>query len=239
MDIKKTFIVLADISGYTKFVKLHKLSVIHAEQIINELIESIIRTSQHPLILNKLEGDAVLFYAVSHGNPQMAQDILQQIDRFFDAFRTRERELVSECGLCACRACKQADQLRLKAILHYGDVLFKQIGRLEEIAGEEVIRAHRLLKNSIHSSEYILLSNAFYQLSGKMDDKSPEHRIEDCEGLGELKVVVYYPLAKENGGRAINLWDKVKMLVKIERYSVKRLFWKPSMRYFNLEQAQA
>ena len=36
MELKKVFIILADISGYTKYIQFHKFDLIHAELIINE-----------------------------------------------------------------------------------------------------------------------------------------------------------------------------------------------------------
>jgi hypothetical protein len=86
MDMKKIFLVLVDISGYTRFMKLHKMSLIHAEGIITQLLESVIQTSEFPLIAHELEGDAV----------SMARDISQQMLRLFDAFKVKEAELPSD-----------------------------------------------------------------------------------------------------------------------------------------------
>lgn len=58
MQVKKAFLVLVDISGYTKFIRLHKASLIHAEKIISELLESVIQCSRPPLVLNKLQIEA-------------------------------------------------------------------------------------------------------------------------------------------------------------------------------------
>ena len=63
MKLRRSHLILVDISGYTQFIRLHRMSVIHAEHIITELLECVIDASSHPLILNKLEGDAALFYA--------------------------------------------------------------------------------------------------------------------------------------------------------------------------------
>ncbi|MEE8396560.1 MAG: hypothetical protein V3S29_10935 [bacterium] len=49
METQYAFIVLADISGYTKFVKMHRFSLIHAEQIISDLLETVVQQSQSPL----------------------------------------------------------------------------------------------------------------------------------------------------------------------------------------------
>src|SRR4051794_8602610 len=106
MKIKPTAIVIADISGYTSFVRQHGTSLLHAEQIITDLLETIIETSAHPLTLNKLQGDSALFYA-SVDDPSevslMTQDVLRQTNAFFERFYTKERELLA-CRLCLCDA---------------------------------------------------------------------------------------------------------------------------------------
>ena len=69
----------------------------------------------------------------------------------------------------------------------------KRVRQFEELAGEDVIIIHRLLKNSIDQKEYILITDNFYQLSGNGIDGTPDVRTEHCEGIGDIKVVAYYP----------------------------------------------
>lgn len=42
MEIKRVALVLVDISGYTRFMKLHAMSLLHVESIITELLEAVI-----------------------------------------------------------------------------------------------------------------------------------------------------------------------------------------------------
>ena len=72
MQAQKVFLVLLDISGYTRFIMFHKISLIHAERIIDELLESVIAEAHPPLVLQEVEGDAVYFYAISDGSREMA-----------------------------------------------------------------------------------------------------------------------------------------------------------------------
>ncbi len=44
--LKQIFIILVDISGYTNFIRMHKVSLLHAEKIIGELMESILDASK-------------------------------------------------------------------------------------------------------------------------------------------------------------------------------------------------
>jgi Protein of unknown function (DUF2652) len=243
MELINAFIVLIDISGYTKFIRMHKVSLIHAEGIISELLESVIDASSHPLILNKLQGDAALFYAPSDGRRETAREILRQIEGFFGAFAAREKKLISECSLCSCDACLKVGQLKLKAIAHHGEVAVKQIKQFTEIAGEDVILAHRLLKNTVNKGEYILLSKTLDELSGGINGRVPDHRREECEGVGAVDVVVYYPESDTGSDAAAvrsetSIWDKLRMALKLEGLLVKRLVTKPARKFDGLARSQ-
>ena len=61
--LRPVALVLADIGGYTRFIRLHALSVVHAQEIVTELLEAVIDRAEHPLRLNKLEGDAAFLSA--------------------------------------------------------------------------------------------------------------------------------------------------------------------------------
>ncbi len=121
-----------------------------------------------------------------------AHDILRQATAFFDAFHEKERALIA-CDTCRCEGCNHIAELRLKAFLHVGEVAIKKIRQFEELAGENVILIHRLLKNTIPAKEYILLTEQFYALSGGLGDSPLETRTEEAEGLGPVGVRVYYP----------------------------------------------
>ena len=75
MVIKEVVMVLLDISGYTKFLTMHKTSMLHAELIISKLLESVIVASEHPLTLNKLEGDAAFLYAKTEDDNKATAEI--------------------------------------------------------------------------------------------------------------------------------------------------------------------
>ena len=151
MEIKRLVLVLVDISGYTNFIKMHTMSLLHAEAIVTDLLEAVIDHAEYPLTLSKLEGDAAFLYAKLDDEGEAgaaARDILNQVTEFFEAFRAKERALIA-CDVCRCDACDNIEQLKLKAFLHVGETVIKQIRQFEELAGENVILIHRLLKNSI------------------------------------------------------------------------------------------
>ena len=62
MAIQPTFLLIADIAGYTRFMKFHQASLAHAQDIVAQLLEAVIDATQPHLKLAKLEGDAAFFY---------------------------------------------------------------------------------------------------------------------------------------------------------------------------------
>ncbi|MEA2009005.1 MAG: DUF2652 domain-containing protein [Chloroflexota bacterium] len=192
MQIKEIILVIVDISGYTQFIRANKTSILHAEEIISELLEVVIEQSAYPLELNKLEGDAVLMYAETKGNAAAAsQDVMRQVQTFFGLFHSKTKELAKDRSSCPCEACQRIRDLRLKVVLHSGDVIFKQIRQFEELAGEDVILIHRLLKNGISADEYILMTERFYKLAQAGIDKQLESREEIYSNFGSIKLRVW------------------------------------------------
>ena len=192
METKEIILVIADISGYTQFIKENKTSALHAEEIISQLLEVVIEKSSYPLVLNKLEGDAVLMYAETKGNvSEASRDVLNQVETFFTLFHTKVKKLAKDVASCPCGACQHIGDLRLKVVLHYGDVIFKQIRQFEELAGEDVILIHRLLKNNISTSEYVLMTESFYKAAKVSMDRQVEVWEETYAGFGNIKSRVW------------------------------------------------
>lgn len=195
MEIKVVYLLLADISGYTRFVKIHRASILHAEEIVTELMEAVLDAASPPLILNKLEGDAAFLYApATTETPEESGAIFQQVWGLFQAFKTRQQALIKAGeGGCFCEACCNIGELKLKAILHYGQAVIKQVHQQEELAGKEVILAHRLLKNSLGTREYVLTTEDFYKLGSPNNPNISEDHWEKYDDLGSIKVRVFYP----------------------------------------------
>lgn len=235
MSIQPTCLVLADISGYTHFVRQPQLSLLHAEEIITELLEAVIDGAANPLHLNKLEGDAALMFARYDG-PAAVQDVVNQAERFFGIFRARRAQLIAAGhGGCGCEACTGIARLHLKIVVHTGDVLLKKIRQFEELAGEPVILAHRLLKNSIVADEYLLLTEITRSLIGKAPG---EARTEHCEDFGPQAVHAYYPehASARNHAGANALMAKLQAMRLSLRARWHRLV-RPGRRYRHLAQS--
>jgi class 3 adenylate cyclase len=236
MEQRSVFLVLIDISGYTRFTKLHRLSAMHAEQIVSDLLESIIKRSRHPLVVHEILGDSVNFFAYADGGREAAIEVRRQVADIFDAFRLREGELISDCSLCVCQACVNVGKLHLKAVLHYGQAVFTNIAGFRKIAGEDVIMAHRLLKNSVPEREYVLETEAFHEMAGASPGVKQEARTEHYEDLGEVRIRVSY-LSDQSGpakGTRRSLMSKLRMSLRNDVYYLKRLFGRPERPFQNL-----
>lgn len=194
MELKHVALAIADIGGYTRFIRLHKTTLLHAEEIISQLLETIVDRASFPLTLNKLEGDAALLYAeMGETEAAAARDIAHQVTAFFSAFHEKIKQLSGDRANCPCDACQHILDLRLKAVLHHGVVAIRKIRQFEELTGEDVILAHRLLKNSVAKPEYILMSASFHRLAGDLAGYSGESGEEICDGLGRINTVVFSP----------------------------------------------
>lgn len=186
---------IADISGYTRFIVMHRSSVVHAEQIVSELMETVTRQAAFPLKLHKLEGDAAFLVAeVSGPMGEAANDVMRQVVAFMAAFQDKKKQLFDKSiGGCACTACQTIETLGLKTVVHSGTVIEKDVGGLTELAGEPVIVAHRLLKNSIEDNNYILASDAVaLKLTFRPYPNAKTFR-EKIEDVGSVDVTAYYP----------------------------------------------
>jgi hypothetical protein len=185
-------LILADISGYTRFMTANVTTLAHSQLAITELLETIIRQVEIPLRVAKLEGDAVFLYAIREGGwPEARERIRARLVTFFETFAKRLSAL-ADSPLCSCEACKQIGHLRLKVIAHAGEALLHRVAGFEELAGVDVILAHRLLKNSVAGNEYLLMTEPAWRELGLPGDPAVERSRERTD-LGEVPIVVWRP----------------------------------------------
>jgi uncharacterized protein DUF2652 len=69
MSVERGLLFIADIGGDTRFMKLHEMSLAHAQDHIARLLEAVIEASP-TLKLIELEGDAAFFYRPLSGDFQ-------------------------------------------------------------------------------------------------------------------------------------------------------------------------
>lgn len=187
---ERVVLLIADISGYTDFMLANEKSLEHSHIIIAELIQTILNEIQLPLTLAKLEGDAVFLYAVKdEAFAARAEDLGARVLRFFNVFSHKVAELTLS-SFCKCGACTNIEKLKLKVIVHSGRCALYEIANLTELSGVDVIVVHRLLKNSVGLSEYVLLTEAAQQ-----DLRLPLTLLskgqEQYDGIGIVPTYVY------------------------------------------------
>lgn len=189
----RSYLVVVDISGYTRFITERTLSLSHAEQVITDLINAVLDQARDPMVLNKLEGDAaLLFRETAAGDLDAARDVFSQVRAFFPAFHEKLAVLRSERSNCNCEACNNITDLKLKAFVHLGDIAVKQVRKFEEIAGEPVIMLHRMMKNTVDRREYVLATDA-----AVADARLPHERMqvhdENLESFGVTRLWLVDP----------------------------------------------
>lgn len=193
-DSPNTILLIADISGYTRFMKQHSVSVSHAKQIIVRLLRKLMQAAKPPLRVAELEGDAVFFYArpAKKDVHKVAEQIKTQVMDLFDAF-TKELKEIDSLRTCSCYACDHVHDLQLKQVMHAGDVEMEKIEQFEKLFGLDVILVHRMLKNSVPASEYVMMTVPMYYCLKDFYGLQPERRTESFEGIGEMETLVFYP----------------------------------------------
>ena len=172
MQNKSGFLLIADISGYTPFIKNHsmrKKPIIgkkiadfwdsHAHKLINTLLEEVIQNFEPVMQFNKLEGDAALFFLEEICDKNQMQDIYEKMVITRERFNSKVNSL-QFVQSCPCDPCQQSKNLKLKMFLHKGYFTQTEIRNNQELSGEALIFIHRLLKNKVKSSEYFLFSGA-------------------------------------------------------------------------------
>ncbi|MFS4482239.1 DUF2652 domain-containing protein [Hyunsoonleella sp. 2307UL5-6] len=149
-----TLICIPDISGFTEFMSAVDIEL--SSKIIPALLNKVIYANNIGLKVSEIEGDAVLFYK-SDGLPSF-KDLIDQCRLFYTEFY-KQLHLLDEIYKYKAKGIEIPEVLGLKVILHFGEKISAvQIGKNIKLMGEDLITAHRLLKNKIPFDEYILLS---------------------------------------------------------------------------------
>jgi hypothetical protein len=193
---ERLLLILADISGYTKFMLASQVAMVHGQQVITALIEAILDEVTIPLEVKEVEGDAVFLYSVRPRDDEAWQEVSAEVGRkllrFFEAF-SAVLVAESESTLCRCAVCKHLHELELKIVVHSGEALFHTIGEFAEVSGVDVILAHRLLKNSVDAGEYILMTEPAYRDLRFPSELEVYQSSEAYEGFGSIATFVHLP----------------------------------------------
>ena len=216
--------MIADIGGYTRFMREHTFALAHAQDTVSQLLEAVIDAAR-PLKLAKHEGDAAFLYApisAANGNGL----ITSTIPSIYRAFHERRSQLAS-IGMCNCSACVNVINLRLKFVAHAGQVAEQRVKRHSELAGMDVILVHRMLKNDVPIDEYVLLTDALASGLPEGVSARTRHLTHDFEGIGPtpprfVDVKELVPLLPDPPprGMLLRFWRKLCQEVRSLPYSL-------------------
>ena len=137
-------LLIADISGYTEY--LAGVEIDHAQDVLADLIGTVVTSLRPAFRLAKLEGDAAFCFAPA--DKIDGTTLLDTVERCYFSFRRRRRD-VRAATSCECNACVRIPTLNLKFVAHRGVVIRQKVAGHEELLGSDVIVVHRLLKNDI------------------------------------------------------------------------------------------
>lgn len=154
MEKEPTLICIPDISGFTRFMSEVDFEL--SSKIIPALLNKIIYSNEIGFKISEIEGDAVLFFKT--GELPSFKSLVNQCKLFYTDFYKQMELLITQNS-------HKFDShiipkiLGLKIVLHYGTDIGKiQVGNNIKLIGEDIIIAHRLLKNSIKNDEYLMFS---------------------------------------------------------------------------------
>ena len=197
MESGRALLLIADIGGYTEYMRSHRMSLAHAEVNTARLLEKVIDAARG-FDLIEIEGDAAFLSRQADaldGDATVAA-IMQAAASMHRAFHIERRHVAT--NLCPCDGCVQAENLKLKFVAHIGEVASQNIKHRRNLVGIDVIFVHRLLKNAVQVPEYVLFSEELYRTG---DGALPDHLRElpqDLEGIGPVRT--YFVDVEDLGG---------------------------------------
>jgi Protein of unknown function (DUF2652)/Polyketide cyclase / dehydrase and lipid transport len=189
---QKGFLLIADITGYTMFLTSSELE--HAQGVLDALFKSIFAEIRAPITLSNLQGDAALAYFPDAQVPQR-QFPLDAIERIYCSFANTLAAMRLNTT-CSCNACRNMGSLDLKFFLHHGEYAVQTLAGRSELQGPEVIRLHRLMKNTVTKTTglkaYALVTQQAADAIGLPEFFSGAMRhVEHMDEFGETVCYVY------------------------------------------------
>lgn len=155
MKASPTLLCIPDISGFTEYMRNANIET--SAQVIPALLNELIYSNEIDLKVSEIEGDAILFYR--KGELPTFTELVDQCKLFFVQFY-EQMDILHKKFKGKSLKTDFPEILGLKIILHYGNEIgMVPIGNHIKLMGEDVITAHRLLKNDIPIDEYILISD--------------------------------------------------------------------------------
>jgi uncharacterized protein YndB with AHSA1/START domain len=183
-------IIIADITGYTAYLSDSELE--HAQGSLRDLLQLMLLHIKPPLVVSRLEGDAVISYAPA-GSFRQGQTLVELIENTYLDFRQARERMVLNTS-CACNACRNIPNLDLKFFLHFGTYSIQKLGSYNEMVGTDVNLIHRLTKNQVVETTgigaYALYTQA--AVDSLAIAELAEHMIQHTESYEHIGPVVCY-----------------------------------------------
>lgn len=183
------YLLIADITGYTAFLRESELE--HAKDSLRSLLDLLIEYTRPPLVISRLEGDAVISYA-PEGAFLQGQTLVELIESTYVEFR-RALDLMVLNTTCNCLACRNISNLDLKFFVHYGTFILELLPSYTELIGSDVNLIHRLTKNRVTEitgmHAYVLYTQSALDHLGipELSDQLTS-QVESYEHIGEVKI---------------------------------------------------
>ena len=207
---EKGFLVVADISGYTRFLAETELE--HANGIVKDLFDSMIPTFKNSVTISKFMGDAIFGHAenIAYEKSQFMIDFAKRVYNNF----SDKKDIIKINTDCTCNACKHMDELALKIFIHHGEYMVQKINDSEELLGSDVNTIFRLMKNNVVQETgieaYLLVTeSAIKAMELEFDSASDLSGSEKYEHVGEINYLIE------------NLFDNWQESKKTVKYFIK------------------
>jgi len=209
------FFCVPDITGFTRFIATADINF--TKNVIPSLLRKLIDANILKMKVGEIEGDAIFFYKT--GRLPAISRVAEQCKAIYKTFsdfilsvadsdpENYEKHLANS-------------QLGLKIIIHYGYISTANIKGRTKLLGQDVIIAHKLLKNNVDECNYVLLTDKYV---AKIKDKTKLRELfhwdelrtgkEDYEYIGEV-CYHYITLEEMNFMKDVPLIDVLKISKK-------------------------
>jgi hypothetical protein len=154
--LEAAFFCVPDITGFTKFIATTDIKF--SREVIPALLRKLIDCNILKLKIGEIEGDAIFFYKT--GRLPLVSRVAAQCIALYKTFSDFISS-VKENDPENYELYLADSQLGLKIIIHFGHISISNIKGRIKLLGEDVIIAHKLLKNKIGDYNYILLTDKY------------------------------------------------------------------------------
>ena len=197
-DVVPAFFCVPDITGFTKFIATADISF--SKDFIPSLLRKLINANILKMNVGEIEGDAIFFYKTGRlpSVNQVARQCHLLFKTFYEFIRATEKEDPENYHKHLSEG-----KMGLKIIIHSGSISTANIKGRTKLIGEDVIIAHKLLKNNIEESEYILLTRNYLNKIKKANVENWFHwedlkwGAEEYDHIGKIEYC-YIPFREEH-----------------------------------------